>query len=154
LADIVRRLAAFPVLVLQGGTGVGKSTAAAGHAAASSSSWGWVDLRGVHATALTDMLDRVVAELAAEDGLTHVVLDDIELPADPRPLETPLARIMTILGDRRGHLVITSSVALPQRLSLAVALPPIGTMPVPAFSRDEISDFLNSKGYRLICRVR
>ena len=146
LGDIARRLAAYPILVLQGGTGVGKSMAAAGHAAASTSSWGWVHLRGLQASALTDMLDRVAGELAVEDGLTHVVLDDIELPADPRPLETPLARIKTILGNRGGHLVISSSVALPQRLSLALALPAFGTMPVPALTRDEITEFLVARG--------
>ena len=146
LGDIERRLAVHPILVLQGGTGVGKSIAAAGHVAASTSSWGWVDLRGVHSAALAGLLDRVVTELAAESGLTHVVLDDIELPPDPRPLETPLTRIKTILGDRGGRLVITSAAVLPQRLALALALPADGTLPIPAFSRDEITEFLIARG--------
>jgi hypothetical protein len=146
LADIFRRLSSHPVLVLQGGTGVGKSISAVGHVAASTSSWGWVDLRGVSAASLADMLDRVVAELAAEDGLTHMVLDDIELPADSRSLETPISRIKTILGDRGGHLLITSAVALPQRLSLALALPATGKMSIPPFTRDEISAFLIGRG--------
>ncbi len=146
LGDIDRRLAVHPILVLQGGTGVGKSIAAAGHVAASTLSWGWVDLRGVHSAALTSLLDRVVAELTAESGLTHVVLDDIELPPDPRPLETPLTRIKTILGDRGGHLVITSTAVLPQRLALALALPADGMLPIPAFSRDEITEFLIARG--------
>lgn len=146
LGDIERRLAVHPILVLQGGTGVGKSIAAAGHVAASTLSWGWVDLRGVHLTALTSLLDRVVAELTAESGLTHVVLDDIELPPDPRPLEMPLTRIKTILGDRGGHLVITSAAVLPQRLVLALALPADGMLPIPAFSRDEITEFLIARG--------
>ena len=146
LADIAERLSAYPVLVLQGGTGVGKSIAAIGHAAVSTSSWGWVDLRGLQAPALVDMLDRVVAELGTEVGLTHVVLDDIELPADPRPLEARLARIKSILGDRGGHLVITSAAALSQRLSLVLALPANGTMRIPAFARDEIAEFLVARG--------
>ncbi len=146
LADITGRLSSYPVLVLQGGTGVGKSIAAVGHAAASTSSWGWVDLRGVPAATLADMLDRVVAEFAAEEGLTHIVLDDIDLPVDFRSLETPLARIKTILGGRGGQLLITSAVALPQRLSLALALPATGTMSIPPFSRDEISEFLIARG--------
>ena len=146
LADIAGRLSSYPVLVLQGGTGVGKSIAAIGHAVASASSWGWVDLRGVPAATLAETLDRVVAELATEDGLTHIVLDDIELPVDSRSLETPLARIKTILGGRGGQLVITSAVALPQRLSLALALPAGGTMSIPPFSREEITEFLSSRG--------
>ena len=146
LADIAARLSAYPVLILQGGTGVGKSVAAIGHVAASTSPWGWVDLRGVSAMALTDMLDRVVAELVAEDGLIHMVLDDIELPPDARPLETPFARIKSILEERGGNLVITSTVALPQRLRLALGLPAPATMLIPAFSRDEITEFLNERG--------
>jgi hypothetical protein len=80
LADITARLSSYPVLILQGGTGVGKSIAAVGHAMASTPFWGWVNLRGVSGAALTDLLEHVVAELRAEDGLTHIVLDDIELP--------------------------------------------------------------------------
>jgi hypothetical protein len=95
---------------------------------------------------LTRLLDAVVAELEAEDALTDIVLDDIELPVDPRSLETPLARVKTILGERSGHLVITSAVALPQRLSLALALPATGTISIPRFSRDEIAEFLIARG--------
>jgi hypothetical protein len=146
LADITNRLSSYPVLILQGGTGVGKSIAAIAHAAASTSSWGWVDLRGVTDTNLTTVFDRVVTELTAEEGLTHIVLDDIELPADSRSLETPLARINTLLSGRAGHLVITSAIAMPQRLSLSLALPAPATMPIPPFSRDEITEFLTARG--------
>jgi hypothetical protein len=146
LADVALRLSSYPVLVLQGGTGVGKSIAAIGHTVSSASSWGWVDLRGVPTAALVEMLDRIVAELTAEDGLTHIVLDDFELPVDSRSLERPLARIKAILGGRGGQLVITSSVALPQRLSLALTLPATGTISIPPFSREEITEFLISRG--------
>ncbi len=146
MVDITTKLSSYPVLVLQGGTGVGKSIAAAGHTAMSTSSWGWVDLRGGRVAALAEVLDRVAGELAAEDGLRHLVLDDIELPADSRLLETPIARIAAILGERGGQLVITSAVALPQRLSLALALPATGAMLIPAFSRDEITEFLIARG--------
>jgi hypothetical protein len=93
-----------------------------------------------------DMLDRTITELLAEDGLTHIVLDDIELPPDSRPLETPLARIRSILGERGGNLLITSTVRLPQRLLLALNLPASATLAMPAFSRDEIVAFLIARG--------
>ena len=146
LADITNCLSSYPVLVLQGGTGVGKTIAAVAHATSSTSSWGWVDLRGVRSVALSDMLDRVVAELADEEGLKHIVLDDIELPMDSRPLERPVARIKSILEERGGHLVITSVVPLPQRLSLGLCLPTTGTMSIPPFTQDEITDFLIARG--------
>jgi hypothetical protein len=146
LADIGGRLSAHPALVLQGGTGVGKSIAALGYAVASASSWGWVNLRGVQAMALRETLDRVAAELAAEDGLTDIVLDDIELPGDSRLLEAPLARIRVLTGERGGHLVITSAVQLPQRLSLALGLSASGTLSIPAFTREEIKEFLLARG--------
>jgi tetratricopeptide (TPR) repeat protein len=87
-----------------------------------------------------------VAELEGENGLTHIVLDDIYLPADSRPLERPLVRIKTILDDRRGRLLLTSTVVLPQRLSLALGLPASATMPIPPFSRQEITQFLIARG--------
>jgi hypothetical protein len=145
-SDITARLLSYPVLVLRGGTGVGKSVAAAGYAAASTSSWAWVDLRGVSPAALPAMLDRVAAELEAESGLAHLVLDDIELPADTRPLETPLARIKSILWERGGSSIITSAVALPQRLSIALDLPAQATLSIPPLSRDEIAEFLSARG--------
>jgi hypothetical protein len=80
LADIPARLSSHPVLILQGGV-----IAGVGQIAVCTSSWGWVDLRGLSDTALTDMLDRIVTEPVAEDGLTHIVLDDLELPPDARP---------------------------------------------------------------------
>ena len=146
LAEISARLSSYPVIILRGGTGVGKSIAAVGHTAMSTSAWGWVDLRGVSAPVLAQVLDDVVAELEAEDGLADIVLDDIELPEDPRSLEMPLARLSTILGSRGGHLVITSAIALPQRLSLALTLPATGTISIPPFSRDEITEFLIARG--------
>ncbi|WP_426420305.1 hypothetical protein [Bradyrhizobium genosp. A] len=146
LAEITTRLSSHPVLLLQGGTGVGKSIAAIGHITVGTSSWGWVDLRGLSAAAVTDMLDRTVTEILAEDGLTHIVLDDIELPPDSRPLETPLAWIKIILGERGGNLLITSTVKLPQRLLLALNLPASATLAMPAFSRDEIVAFLIARG--------
>jgi hypothetical protein len=138
----------FPlaVLVLQGGTGFGKSVAAIGHITAGTSSWGWVDLRGLSAGAVMDMLDRAAAELVAEDGLTHIVLDDTELPPDSRPLEVPLTRIKSILGERSSNLQITSTVKLPQRLLLALNLPTSATLAMPTFSRDEIVAFLVARG--------
>lgn len=143
LGELSERLSASGVLLLQGGTGVGKSVSAAGHAANSTSSWGWVDLRSV--PELARMLDHVARELAAESGITHLVLDDIALPADSRPLERPLVAIKDTLSGRGGQLVITSAVVLPQRLALALALPASGTLPIPAFMHDEIAAFLSAR---------
>jgi hypothetical protein len=146
LAEIDRRLARYPILALLGSTGIGKSIAAAGHVASSALSWGWVDLRGADSAALKGRLDCVVDELRAESGLTHVVLDDIAFPPDPRPLEAPLTQIKAILADRGGHLVITSAAALPRRLVHALALPDDGIFTIPAFSPEEIAEFLTARG--------
>ena len=115
LGDIERRLAAYPILVLLGGTGVGKSVTAAGHAAASTSIWVGVNLRGVRSGALKNMLDRVVAELTAEGGLTHVVLDDIELPAPIDLAERPRRTCQVkhcanagVLSETKGQIVVAA----------------------------------------------
>jgi hypothetical protein len=68
LAEIKARLSGHPALLLQGGTGVGKSIAAVGYITSGTSSWGWVDLRGLSAAAVMDMLDRTITELLAGTG--------------------------------------------------------------------------------------
>jgi len=144
LTELSQRLSESTVVVLQGGTGVGKSVSAAGHVTSSTSSWGWVDLRGV--AELTRLLDQVEHELAAESGITHLVLDDMTLPADARPLERALVAIKNTLSSRGGQLMFTSAVDLPQRLALALALPARGTLPIPSFTHDEIAAFLLARG--------
>jgi tetratricopeptide (TPR) repeat protein len=144
LTELSQRLSESAVVVLQGGTGVGKSVSAAGHVTSSTSSWGWVDLRGV--AELARLLDQVEHELAAEGGITHLVLDDMAPPADARPLERALAAIKNTLSKRGGQLMVTSAVELPQRLALALALPTRGTLPIPSFTRDEIAAFLLARG--------
>lgn len=146
LTDMGQRLSKYGVVVLQGGTGVGKSTVAAGYIALSTSVWGWVDLRGLRSADLRDRLGRTLEELSVESDISHIVLDDIEPPDDSRQLATHLARLKNIVAARNGHLVITSSVVFPQRLSLALALPSNGMMAIPAFSRDEIEAFLLARG--------
>lgn len=144
LTELSQRLSESVVVVLQGGTGVGKSVSLAGHVTSSTSSWGWVDLRGV--VELARLLDRVEYELAVESGITHLVLDDMTLPVDARPLERALVAIKNTLSTRGGQLVVTAAVGLPQRLALALALPSRGTLPIPSFTHDEIAGFLLARG--------
>lgn len=146
LDEVDRRLRRDGVLVLEGGTGVGKSTIAAGHLAASSETWGWVDLRGVDADALATTLDRVAVVLADEPGLSGLNLDDIAVPADARSLDGPLIRIKSALEARGGKLMITSVTPWPQRLRQALGLNSDGSMLTPALSRQEIERYLIERG--------
>jgi hypothetical protein len=91
-------------------------------------------------------LRAVAAELEGEEGIAHLVLDDLVVPPDPRALEGPLTRIANTLRGRAGALVITSTHVLPQRLSLALQLVPNGTLQVPPFTRNNIAAFLVSRG--------
>ena len=85
-------------------------------------------------------------ELAAEGGITHVVLDDLTPPVDARPLERSLVAIKEVLSSRGGQLVITSAGELPQRLGLALAVSERGTLQIPVFTHDEIAAFLRARG--------
>jgi len=132
--------------VLHGGTGTGKSTLAAEYVAGASIPWGWVDLRGVEPAALLHRLTTIADELHRDEGIAQLVLDDFDIPDDPRSLETALRSIASILRNRAGKLVITSATALPQRLDLALELGAENNLQVPSFSRDEIAAFLMSRG--------
>jgi hypothetical protein len=144
--EIHARLTEFPRLVLYGATGTGKSTLAAEYVAAATDAWGWVDLRGVAEVALTERLTRIANDLEGEEGITNVVLDDLELPADSRQVEAPIATISRIIGSRAGRLIITSTAALPQRLTLELSLRPRSSYQVPAFTRTDIEEFLRRRG--------
>lgn len=146
LDDVARRLTRHNALVLEGGTGVGKSTIAAGYVADSGDIWGWADLRGMDGDALAAALDRVNLALAVEQGIQGLVLDDIAVPADPRPLEGRLALVYATLSARDGKLLITSGTPLPPRLSLALGMGAEGSLQTPAFDRSEIRQFLIDRG--------
>jgi hypothetical protein len=145
IAELHTRLAEFPRLVLYGATGTGKSTLAAEYVATATDAWGWIDLRGVADAALTERLTGVTADLESEEGIANVVLDDLELPADFRQAETPLAAIDKIIRARSGNLIITSTTTLPQRLALELSLQPLSSYPVPAFTRADIEEFLRER---------
>jgi hypothetical protein len=147
IGDISTRIAKSAGIVLHSGTGTGKSTLAAEYVAGASILWGWVDLRGVvEPAALLHRLTAIASELDRDVGIAHLVLDDFDIPGDPRSLETPLRSIANILRNRAGKLVITSATALPQRLGLALELGAENSLHVPSFSRDEIAAFLMSRG--------
>jgi hypothetical protein len=146
IGNISTRVAKSAGIVLHGGTGMGKSSLAAEYVAGASAPWGWVDLRGVEPTALSHRLTTITGELEGDEGIAHLVLDDFEIPDDPRSLEPHLRSITDILRNRAGKLVITSATALPQRLGLTLSLGPENNLQVPAFSRDEIAAFLMSRG--------
>ena len=146
IAEVHIRLTEFPRLVLFGATGTGKSTLAAEYVAAATDAWGWVDLRGVADAALTERLANVAADLESEEGVANVVLDDLELPADSRQLEAPIAAINNTIRSRLGTLIITATAALPQRLALELSLRPGSNYLVPAFTRADIGEFLRERG--------
>jgi hypothetical protein len=146
IGDISTRVAKSAGIVLHGGTGTGKSTLAAEYVAGASIPWGWVDLRGVEPAALLHRLTTVAGELGRDEGIARLVLDDFDIPGDPRSLEPPLRSIADILRSRAGKLVITSATALPQRLGLTLGLGTQNNLQVPPFLREEIAAFLMSRG--------
>jgi hypothetical protein len=114
--------------------------------AAATGAWGWVDLRGSNDIALREQLASVIRDLRAEEGITNVVLDDLELPVDSRGIEAPIARISNIIQARSGKLIITSNTALPQRLVLELSLQPRSSYQVPPFTRADVAKFLEQRG--------
>ena len=129
-AEISTRLARSPIVLVYGATGTGKSSLAAEFVASAATAWGWVDVRGIKGAALSQRLTTIVTELISEEGLANIVLDDLDVPADARPLEVPLTQITNILRERGGHFIITSNNILPQRLELALALIPDNSLQI------------------------
>ena len=146
IGNIAKRAQNCATVILYGSTGTGKSTLAAEFVAATTEVWGWVDLRGLETDALTQRLAAVSLELKDEEGIRHLVLDDFDVPADSRALESDLVALARILDARAGRLLFTSTNVLPQRLGLALGVVSESSLQVPSFSRDEIAAFLIARG--------
>jgi hypothetical protein len=71
-----------------------------------------------------------------------IILDDLNLsPEHSRQLEDLLARVLSTVLQRKGHLIITSQKGIPQRLSRHLELKEECTQVAPALKHEEIAEF-------------
>lgn len=141
----LRQAAMKSVLVIQGGTGAGKTSAAAEYATESGAKWGWVDLRGRTADETRSTLT-IAAEYLETAAPTPIVLDDLECSGDTRAFESALARLANVQRQRGASLVITTAHEMPARLNQIFGIKVDEVFHLEPFSREEIDGFLEARG--------
>jgi hypothetical protein len=134
------------VIALYGGTGMGKTTAAAAHCANAPTKWGWIDLRGYDAQRVAPRLLVAGAQAERSREPLPLVLDDLEGTEDPRPYEGSIRRLVATQRHRGAALIVTATHELPSRLCQALGIDVQDIIRMPPFDRQEIVGFLARRG--------
>jgi hypothetical protein len=132
-------------VVLQGGTGTGKTLLAAS-ALRDNDDTAWLSLRDLPPAEVRARLVAARAALMAIGRPLKLVLDDLDGTADPRLIESPLSSLAATAADLGGVLIITSAHPLSSRLAQLIGLAPEATLAMPSFEDSEIQSFVEREG--------
>lgn len=146
LAQIAAAAARSPIIVLQGSTGMSKTTTATAFAAGHDRPWGWLNLRGYDAQSARRHLSVALAFVSGGFAPLNIVIDDLDTSTDHRTNESLLAQLASAQQSRGGLLILTVAQDPPQRLMQALNLSPDRIIRMPRFARGEIDGFLAASG--------
>ncbi len=143
-ATIDRALAAGRLAFVHGGTGLGKTRAAAVAAARRGPEWYSADFRYLPPDGTAQRLMALSAELAASPA-NIVLLDDLN-GLDLPEVAAGLSRVLRVLGRRDGLVLATSSSPPSRRTMMTLAGKTDAAVAVPYLELDEIRDLVVEAG--------
>ena len=147
LASIQTTLQSESIVVIQGGTGRGKTTLAKLTANAINSSWLWLSLRDKDSAQVIQILQQLAIEVTNQSSPVNVVLDDLDLqPQELRGYEEVLGVVVYRVLERGAKLLITSQHKLPNKLSRQLGVSQSVAIQVPDFTISEIERFAQQLG--------
>jgi hypothetical protein len=113
----MQRLMENGLVILQGSTGMGKSTLAALMVQTDPQGWSWLPMRGREPRQISELLYQ--AELISSDQTSHprVVLDDLDVRDHPTVYEHALTGLLYAILSRGGHIVVTTQGDMPNRIT-------------------------------------
>jgi hypothetical protein len=138
VANYRARLNAAGVLVLNGSTGMGKSTMADNLARTLPRAWRKLDLRGLKPEQIVDRLNYATQVVEDQQLKLDCVIDDLNFDRETQLYENSLGRFIYAVKNGNGRIIITTQGALPSRIVHLYDLPPSAFAPVPPLSEDEI----------------
>ena len=130
------------VSVLQGSTGMGKTTTAIAITLQHKDSWGWLSLRGCDAQSIKRRLAAALADIRQGYAPLCLIIDDLDAIEDFRSCETVIAEIATAQKQRSGKVIICAAQEPFSRMKQALDVNPSQILRIPPFSRGEIDGFL------------
>jgi hypothetical protein len=146
VGDLIRRLSATGILVINGSTGSGKSTLAALIAREEGEHWQRFDLRDWEPKRTREYLIR--ATLIDRIGSQHVdyIIDDLNFDSHSAIYERSLAAFLNTVTARGGRVILTTQGELPSRLTLAFDLPEESHFTAPWLTEEEVEEISIAHG--------
>ena len=147
LKNIQTNLQSKGVVVLQGGTGKGKTTLAKLIADDLNGSWFWLNFTNKDSLQILQYLQQLATAISNESAQINVVLDDLNLqPQDLREYEEILGVVIYRLVESGAKLLITSQHEPPGDLIRRLGLTSTVIIGVPNFTMPEIEQFAEQMG--------
>ena len=128
--------------ILQGSTGMGKTSSSVAFTMRHQQSWGWLSLRGSDTHSALRRLATFLEEIRFGHAPLHIILDDIDTIKDLRAYEPIISGIVEAQRQRNGKLIICVAQEPSSRLGQALGLKSDQVLRIPVFSRSEVDGFL------------
>lgn len=147
LKNIQTKLQSEGIVVIQGGTGKGKTTLAKLIAENLNGSWFWLNFTNKNSLQILQYLQQLTNVISNESAQINVVLDDLNLqPQHLREYEEILGVVIYRVLERGAKLLITSQHEPPSDLIRRLGLPSTVIIGVPNFTMPEIEQFAEQMG--------
>lgn len=140
------KLNADGILVLNGSTGMGKSTLAYLIADSDEDRWRRLDMRGVGPEGVLARLIYAIGLEEAYDSHLDYIIDDLNFDQNPALYENLLAGFIYNVKARGGRVIITTQGDLPTRIVLLSDIPERTLFNVPALNEEEIGELALNYG--------
>lgn len=144
--EISKKLAQHRVVILNGSTGMGKSTLAKLATANFSGTWLWADLRSRESGRLAQTLHAASLAIHRSSDVCNVVLDDVTLNDDGGQRDNQLSAFLYAVMQQGGKVIITSQGNIPSKVTLQLSLSREVYFQVPPLSVVEIESFAKASG--------
>ena len=148
LENIQTNLQSKGIVVIQGGTGKGKTTLAKLIADDLNGSWFWLNFTNKDSLQILQYLQQLAIAISNESAQINVILDDLNLqPLHLREYEEILGVVIYRLMERGAKLLITSQHKPPNNLIRHLGLSSTVVIDVPNFTLPEIEQFAVQMGH-------
>lgn len=146
VADYKIRLNTGGLLVLQGSSGMGKSTLASSTAHAIPGAWRKLDLRGLTPEQIADRLNYAASVIEDQQERIDCLIDDINFDLKTDVYENALVRFIFAVKTVNGRIIISTQGSLPSRIVNLYELPPLSFAQVPPLDENEIKQLCINYG--------
>lgn len=149
VTSIQKKLLSEGLVVIQGGTGMGKTTLAKLTANAINGSWFWLNFTKRDSSQVAQFLQQLAIEINNQSSQINIILDDLNLePKHLRQYEEILGAVIYSTLKHDAKLLITSQHKLPNNIirRLGISESKSVILTVPDFTISEIEQFARQLG--------